>query len=388
MRDVQPKALRLHIAIFGRRNVGKSSLLNALTKQAVSVVSNVAGTTTDCVEKTMEFHELGPVVWIDTPGFDDVGQLGGLRVEKTQNALNRCDLAMFVFSDRLTFEDQQFIDVLKTRKIPFLIIKNKCETPEGDDGLSVSAKTGRNLDVLCQKIVALLSQKQLELTDVLAPLFPSCAMIILVTPIDDAAPKGRMIIPQVQTLRALIDLGHIVTFCTPTNYEQALANLNGKVDGVICDSQAFFEVEKITPSAIILTSFSILFAKLKGDFDLFYRGAQSLDQLCENDKVLIVEACTHHAVGDDIGRVKIPALLRKKVGGSLDIHVVSGADFPKDLSIYKLVIHCGACTLTRQMMLNRVHACEEAKVAMTNYGLAISGCLGILKRASEVFLCK
>jgi [FeFe] hydrogenase H-cluster maturation GTPase HydF len=405
--------MRLHIGIFGRRNVGKSSLLNALTRQQVSIVSEVAGTTTDPVEKPMELLPLGPVLFIDTAGVDDVGALGEMRVEKTRKVIERTDLGIVVAeTGRWDGFEQAMVDELRKRGVPVIVVFNKSDlagkmgtVPSGtvpvfQDAATTHERKLRDAGVRTVRTAATKREGILALREALiaaAPedfanpptiigdLVPSGGMAVLVVPIDKEAPRGRLIQPQVQTIRDLLDSDAYCMVVKERELRDALLRLNRKPDIVVTDSQAFLKVAGDTPQDIKLTSFSILFARFKGDLVEMVRGATLIDKLRPGDKVLVAESCSHHPIGDDIGRVKIPRWLTQYVGGKLDFVTHQGHDFPTDLSPYKLVIHCGACMTNRRAVLNRVAQCREQGVAITNYGLTIAYSLGIFERALEPF---
>jgi len=393
-----PKSLRLHIALVGRRNVGKSSLLNALTRQAVAIVSPTPGTTTDVVEKAMELQPLGPVLWLDTAGVDDEGELGRQRVAKTHKALDRSEVALLVAGPAgWGVVETELVQELKRRAIPFVIALNQADqnwiAPELAAQLSehkvpvcaVSALTGAGLEALRTALIAVTPDAVLNHPPLLSDLVRPGELVVLVVPIDKEAPAGRLILPQVQTIRALLDQEAISLVVRERELAHALAALKTPPALVITDSQAFLKVAADTPPAIPLTSFSILFARLQGDLTEFVRGAMHIERLRPGDRILIAEACTHHPIGEDIGRVKIPRWLRQYVGGDLDVQVCQGQDFPADLSSYQLVIHCGSCMLNRRAVLNRIQRCRAAQVPITNYGLAIAYTLGIFQRALQPF---
>jgi len=393
-----PKSMRLHIGIFGRRNVGKSSLLNALTRQQVSIVSDIAGTTTDPVEKPMELLPLGPVLFIDTAGIDDVGALGAERVAKTRKVLDRTDLAVIVAAagEWGGFEESLLAE-LKKRRVPVLAVFNKSDlgqpAPEleqrlrGEGVRSVQTVAARGDGVLALREALIESAPDdfLVQEPIIGDLLPEGGLAVLVVPIDKEAPKGRIILPQVQAIRDLLDHGQLSLVVREHELKGALARLNRKPDIVVTDSQAFAKVVADTPRDVKLTSFSILFARFRGDLVEMVRGATAIDQLKPGDRVLVAESCTHHPIGDDIGRVKIPNWLQQRVGGRLEFVTHQGHDFPDDLSSYKLVIHCGACMTNRRAVLNRVARCREAGIPITNYGLTIAYVLGIFERALEPF---
>lgn len=383
------KSFRLHIGVFGKTNVGKSSLLNKITNQEISIVSEIAGTTTDVVEKSMELLPIGPVTFLDTAGLDDTSELGFQRVEKTMKVLNRIDIAIIVCDNRgLDCHESKLIEKLDELKIPYLIVINKCDIKKpilNKEALYTSVKDDNQLVFKFKNaLIKLLPDEFVNPPKIAGDLIEPKSTVILVTPIDKEAPKGRLILPQVQTIRDLLDSDCLSYVVKESELKDALANLKTPPALVITDSQAFRQVSEIVPENIPLTSFSILFARLKGDLTEFVKGANYIDSLQDGDMVLILESCTHHAIEDDIGRVKIPNLLRKKTGKNLVIHNYAGHDFP-DLKDYKLIIHCGACMTNRREILSRILIANKANVPITNYGIAISYCLGILPRATEIF---
>lgn len=393
-----PKGFRLHIGLFGRRNVGKSSLLNALTRQAVSIVSDVAGTTTDPVEKPMELLPIGPVLFIDTAGIDDVGALGEMRVLKTRQVFDRTDVGVIVtvagqWSD---FEEVILTELLE-RKIPAIVVFNKIDLARPDTAQSARLK---ELNITCVETTAALGEGVLDLREALirtapeefinAPaivgdLVPAGELAVLVIPIDLEAPKGRLILPQVQSIRDILDNDAYCMVVKERELRDAIDRLKRPPALVVTDSQAFLKVAADTPDNVPMTSFSILFARFKGDLVEFVRGAMAIDNLQPGDRVLMCEACSHHPIGEDIGRVKLPRWLRQYVGGKLEFTHVQGHDFPDDLSPYKLVVHCGACMWNRREVLSRVLRCQQAGMPITNYGLAIAFSLGIFQRALGPF---
>ncbi len=397
MDQTTPKSLRLHIGLFGRRNVGKSSLLNAIVGQDVSIVSDHAGTTTDPVEKPMELLPLGPVVFIDTAGVDDEGALGQLRIARTRKVFERTDLAVIVSDGLWGGFEETIAGQLAELKIPYIALFNKIdqvrpEQPIVDSlqnkkvpTLLVSAKEKRGLTEFRQ---ALLDNAPAEFVDnpvIAADLVGPGQTAILVVPIDKEAPKGRLILPQVQTIRDLLDGDACCMVVKERELRAAIDNLKEPPRLVVTDSQAFLKVAADTPRNVLMTSFSILFARFKGDLVTQTLGAMAVDNLKAGDPVLIAEACSHHPIGEDIGRVKIPRWLTHYVGGKLDFTILSGRDWPEDISKYKLIIHCGACMWNRRQMLSRLLECRKAGVPITNYGLVIAYSLGIFERALEPF---
>lgn len=393
-----PKGYRLHIGLFGRRNVGKSSVLNALTHQQVSIVSAVAGTTTDPVEKPMELLPLGPVLFIDTAGVDDEGLLGELRVERTKQVLARTDLGLIITNDNTWGPYEQTLAAeLKRNHVAVLAIFNKADVlpagvevmarlqGEGIRTLAVSALTGEGIQALRRLLVESAPEEFIANPKIAADLVPPGECAVLVVPVDKEAPKGRLILPQVQTIRDLLDNDSFCLVVKERELREALGRLNRPPALVVTDSQAFLKVAADTPDAVPLTSFSILFARFHADLEEMVRGALAIASLKSGDPVLIAEACSHHPIGEDIGTVKIPRWLTQYVGGKLEFEYTRGHDFPADLARYKLVIHCGACMWNRREMLSRLLMAKEAGVPMTNYGLAIAFSLGIFERALRSF---
>lgn len=386
-----PKGERLHIAFFGKRNAGKSSLVNAFTGQSLSIVSEVKGTTTDPVYKAMELLPIGPVMIIDTPGIDDEGDLGKLRIEKAMQVLHKTDLAIIVADAALPLGEEELtlLQSAKEKKIPYLIAYSKSDLPhppiaEQENTVLTSAKTGEGIHELKER-VAKMAGTSSSLRKIVADLLAPGDTAILVIPIDKAAPKGRLILPQQQTIRDILESGASAMVCRDTELEATLQKLSTPPRMVVTDSQVFATVSKIVPESIPLTSFSILMARYKGDLPLVTAGASTVSALKDGDKILIAEGCTHHRQCEDIGTVKIPGLLRKKLGIEPDFHFVSGTEFPDDLSPYRLVIHCGGCTLTEREMQHRLEICTEAGVPVTNYGILLAHLNGILKRSVELF---
>ncbi len=381
---------RLHIGIFGKTNVGKSSILNRITNQEVSIVSEIAGTTTDVVEKSMELLPIGPVTFLDTAGIDDDTLLGKERIEKTLKVINRCDIAVIVTeSDKFDKYENDLIQKFEELKIPYLSIVNKCDNLENivdtSDKIYTSALCDENLVYKIKNaLIKLLPEDFVNTPKIVGDLVSPKSTVILVTPIDKEAPKGRLILPQVQTIRDLLDSNCLTYIVKESELQEALNNLKTPPALVVTDSQAFKQVSEIVPQEIPLTSFSILFARLKGDLDEFIQGAEAISKLQDGDKVLILESCTHHAIEDDIGKVKIPNLLKKRTGKNLVIEHFAGHDFP-DISGYKLIIHCGACMTNRREVLSRILIANQKGISITNYGVTISYCLGILPRAVEMF---
>ncbi|MFZ1613496.1 MAG: [FeFe] hydrogenase H-cluster maturation GTPase HydF [Holophaga sp.] len=393
-----PKALRLHIGLFGRRNVGKSSLLNAITRQQVSIVSEFAGTTTDPVEKPMELLPLGPVQFVDTAGVDDEGALGALRIARTKAIFERVDLGVIVTEADAwgAFEEALFAE-LKGRNVPILVVFNKQDlnhvTREEQTALetrgaavvAVSAATGAGVLDLREALLKLAPGDFFENRRLVSDLVPPGEIAVLVVPIDKEAPKGRLILPQVMTIRDLLDGESMSVVCQERELKHALASLAKPPALVVTDSQAFLKVAADVPKGVPMTSFSILMARFQGDLVEQVRGTMGIEKLKGGDTVLIAETCSHHPVGEDIGRVKIPRWLTQYVGAKVNFANVQGRDFPQDLSPYQLIVHCGNCTGNRREMLSRLHRCKEAGVPMTNYGLTIAYSLGIFERALAPF---
>lgn len=382
-----PSGERIHIGFFGKRNAGKSSLVNAVTGQELSVVSDIKGTTTDPVSKAMELLPLGAVVITDTAGYDDSGELGEMRVRKTRQILNRTDIAVLVVDSviGLSDADNELIELFKTKNIPYIIAYNKSDiknVPRGTNEISVSAMNKYNIHELKEKIARLYTNQNQKY--IVRDLINPEDVIILVTPIDDAAPKGRLILPQQQTIRDILDSDAMALVTKEFQLAKTLEKFpTPKM--VITDSQAFSYVSKIVPENIPLTSFSILMARYKGFLETAIKGASAIRTLCDGDKILISEGCTHHRQCGDIGSVKLPALLKKFTGKTLNISLSSGRDFPEDLSEYKLVIHCGGCMLNEREVNFRMKSALDQNVPFTNYGIAIALMNGILKRSIEIF---
>lgn len=395
------KSLRLHIGIFGKTNVGKSAFLNRITNQDISIVSEIAGTTTDVVEKSMELLPVGAVVFLDTAGINDTTALGKERIEKTMKVINRTDVAVII-CDYKGFDEYEIglVKKFEELKIPFMVVVNKSDVEEISDVAleKVKSVVGENTPILKTsatsdkeivfkfkaKLVKMLPEDFVNSPKIVGDLVPPKSTVILVIPIDKEAPKGRIILPQVQTIRDLLDSDCLSYSVKVSELVEAINNLKESPALVVTDSQAFREVSQIVPENIPLTSFSILFARLKGDLKAFAEGAKAIDELKDGDKVLILESCTHHAIEDDIGRVKIPNLLLKKTGKNLVIENYAGHDLP-DISKYNLIIHCGACMTNRREVLSRILLANEKGIPITNYGMTISYCLGIMDRAMKIF---
>lgn len=384
-----PQSERIHIGFFGRRNAGKSSVVNAVTNQQISVVSEVLGTTTDPVTKAMELLPLGPVVIIDTPGFDDEGSLGEMRVKRTKQVLNRVDVAVLVVDGEKgkTSADNELIAIFKEKNIPYTVAYNKSDLTgerEYSDGIAVSAINGTNINKLKETIGHLVKTEDMT-RKLCGDLLETGDVAVLVVPIDSAAPKGRLILPQQQTIRDVLEAGAIVVTVRETELELTLRKLGTKPKIVITDSQAFAQVSKIVPADIQLTSFSILMARYKGFLETAVKGAAAIENLKDGDRVLISEGCTHHRQCEDIGTVKLPKWLKKYTGKEISIETSSGKGFPDDLSPFSLIIHCGGCMLNEREMQYRRKFAEDSGVPFTNYGTAIAYMNGILKRTLGVF---
>lgn len=386
-----PSADRIHIGIFGRRNAGKSSIINAITGQNLAIVSDIKGTTTDPVLKAMELLPLGPVVLIDTPGLDDEGELGELRIKKAYQILNKTDIALLVVDSSvgMTLEDEKILSRIQEKRIPYLIVKNKCDLlseaiPSEEHTIFVSAANGKHISELKERIAALVPSDETEIPIVRDLLKPG-DFVVLVVPIDSSAPKGRLILPQQQTIRDILEAGAVSIVVKDTELKETLENLGKSPALVITDSQAFKEVAKIVPHEIPLTSFSILFARHKGDLSIVAEGAHAIEQLKNDDTILISEGCTHHRQCEDIGTVKIPRLLKNYTQADLNLEFTSGTEFPENLSKYKLIIHCGGCTLNEREMKYRLRCAKDQDIPITNYGTAIAHMNGILKRSLEPF---
>jgi [FeFe] hydrogenase H-cluster maturation GTPase HydF len=395
-----PKGFRVHIGLFGRRNVGKSSLLNAITRQSVSIVAEQAGTTTDPVEKPMELLPLGPVLFIDTAGIDDVGTVGDLRVKKTRSAFDRTDMAVLITDGQWGEFEQGILDEFTRREVPLIAVFNKVDLrePPADVVAMLDEREIPRVRTIASEREGILDFRQalldaappelLQTPMIAADLVGPGGLAVLVVPIDKEAPKGRLILPQVQTIRDLLDGDACCMVAKDTDLPDALARLREAPGLVITDSQAFAQVATDTPPEVPMTSFSILFARLKGDLATQAEGAAAVEGLRPGDRILVAEACSHHPIEDDIGRVKIPRWLEEYVGGSLEFTTVQGHDFlddPEELAQYKLVIHCGACVHNRREMLTRLMRCRDAGVPITNYGVIIAHTHGIIERALAPF---
>lgn len=395
------KSMRLHIGIFGKTNAGKSAFLNRITNQDVSIVSDIAGTTTDVVEKSMELLPVGPVVFLDTAGINDSTELAGERIEKTMKVINRTDVAVIICDyNGIDDYEMNLIKKFEELQIPYMVVVNKSDIQEipddkykkivenVKDGTSIfktSAKTDKDIVFKFKaKLVKMLPDDYVNSPKIIGDLVPPKSTVILVIPIDKEAPKGRIILPQVQAIRDLLDSDCLSYVVKVSELKQAIENLKEPPALVVTDSQAFKEVAEIVPDNIKLTSFSILFARLKGDLEAFENGVKAIENLKDGDKVLILESCTHHAIEDDIGRVKIPNWLLKKTGKNLIIENYAGHDLP-DIDKYSLIIHCGACMTNRREILSRILLANNKGIPITNYGITISYCLGILDRAMKIF---
>lgn len=386
-----PTASRAHIGIFGKRNAGKSSLINAITNQSIAIVSEVLGTTTDPVYKAMEILPLGPVVLIDTPGLDDIGQLGEMRIKKALEVLNKTDIALIIADAEigLTECEKELEAKIKAKNIPYIIVYNKTDLCKNkaeiaQNSIYVSAITKEGINELKEKIALIIKPEEIE-KKILGDLIEPMDFVVLVVPIDSSAPKGRLILPQQQTIRDILDSRAISIVCQPSELKQTLKELGKKPKLVICDSQAFSEVSKNTPNDILLTSFSILFARYKGNLKALVEGARAVEKLKDGDKVLIAEGCTHHRQCNDIGTVKIPKWLKEYTKKEIIIQTSSGTEFPEKLTDYKLIIHCGGCMLNEKEMKYRLKMAENENIPMVNYGILIAYLKGILKRSVECF---
>ena len=391
---------RLHIGFFGKRNAGKSSVVNKIIGQELSIVSDTLGTTTDVNQKSMELLPLGPVVLMDTAGIDDIGDLGKMRVEKTRAALTRTDVAVIVFDNNPVLDiELNFLNTIKEKGIPILAILNKTDIanlPESevekikelsDNILKISAKCDKDfVSKFKEALIKILPEDFIQEIPILSDIVKPLETAILVVPIDKEAPKGRLILPQVNVLRDLLDIGAVSVVCRENELEETLNRLVSLPKIVVTDSQAFKKVAAIVPENVFLTSFSIIFARLKGDLKTFINGAKKLENLSDGDIILILESCSHHSVEDDIGKIKIPRLVRNYSGKEIIFEHFSGHDFPKDISKYSLIIHCGACMTNRREILNRINISIKNNIPITNYGIAIAKCLGILERAIKPFV--
>jgi [FeFe] hydrogenase H-cluster maturation GTPase HydF len=397
MKDT-PKGMRLHIGLFGRRNVGKSSVLNALTRQQVSLVSDVPGTTTDPVEKPMELLPLGPVLFIDTAGIDDVGILGEMRAERTRQVFERTDLGILVADPGCWGEfEEGILSELSTRRTPVIVVFNKSDlaVPPGEIVQNLKSRDipvvytiatqGKGMGDLRAAVVRFAPEEFMASPPVLGDLIAPGAVVVLVVPIDLEAPRGRLILPQVQSIRDVLDHDSCCMVVKERELRDCLDKLKAPPALVVTDSQAFLRVAGDTPRAVPMTSFSILFARLKGNLQEFVRGVKTVDRLKAGSRILVLEACTHHPIGEDIGRVKIPRWIRQYTGVDLEFVHRQGHDFPADLNSFQLIIQCGACMLNRREVISRILRCREAGVPITNYGVAITYALGELDRALSPF---
>lgn len=394
--NTTPSANRIHIGIFGRRNAGKSSVINAITGQNLAIVSDIKGTTTDPVLKAMELLPLGPVVMIDTPGLDDEGELGKLRIQKAYQILNKTDIAVLIVDsfEGMTKEDLGILSQIRKKAIPFVIVMNKSDLSDGtmsvpsdipaENVIAVSTVTGENIYEL-KELIARQVPVENEKLKIVGDLIAPNDFVVLVVPIDSAAPKGRLILPQQQTIRDVLEAGGTAIVVRESELKSTLGSI-GKAPGlVITDSQAFAQVSKDVPREIPLTSFSILFARYKGNLESAVKGAKTLDTLKDGDTILISEGCTHHRQCDDIGTVKLPRWIHSHTGKDLNLEFTSGTEFPQDLSRYQLIIHCGGCTLNEREMKYRLNCAKDQGIPMTNYGTAIAHMNGILDRSIEIF---
>ena len=385
-----PNADRVHIGIFGRRNAGKSSIINAITGQQLAIVSDIEGTTTDPVSKAMELLPLGPVVIIDTPGLDDSGALGEMRIKKTYQVLNKTDIALLVVDScvGMTESDFAILEKIREKKIPCLTVFNKSDisgmSVNTENEISVSTVTGENIHELKERIARIVPQNIMEYP-IIADKVKSGDCVVMVVPIDKAAPKGRIILPQQNTLRELLDSGCTAVVCRDSELEHTLDTMSKPPKFVITDSQVFGKVSKIVPENICLTSFSILFARHKGNIFELVKGVKKLDTLSDNDIVLISEGCTHHRQCGDIGTVKLPAWIKKYTGRDIKFEFTSGTEFPAELSKYSMIIHCGGCMLNEREMKYRIKCAADASIPITNYGMTIAYVNGILKKSLEIF---
>lgn len=390
-----PSANRTHIGIFGKRNAGKSSLINAITGQNYAIVSDVLGTTTDPVLKSMELLPLGPVVIIDTPGLDDEGELGALRIQKAYQILNKTDIAVLVIdaSSGVTKEDSEILKRIHEKEIPCVIVVNKSDIcpncnledlplPDSNSAILVSSKTGEHIHELKELLAQQASQDTIQ-KSIVADLLNPLDFVVLVVPIDSAAPKGRLILPQQQTIRDILETKASAIVVQETELAETLNSLGKKPKMVITDSQVFKKVSAVTPDDILLTSFSILFARYKGNLKTLVDGASALDSLKNGDRILISEGCTHHRQCDDIGTVKLPNWIRSYTKKEVEFEFTSGTEFPLDLSSYKMIVHCGGCMLNEREMKYRLKCAEDAKIPITNYGTCIAYINGILERSLE-----
>lgn len=386
-----PTGERIHIAFFGRRNAGKSSLVNAFTGQQIAIVSDVKGTTTDPVSKAMELLPLGPVQIIDTPGIDDEGELGALRVRRTRQVLNKTDIAVVVTdaTEPVGAVEEELLSLIEAKGIPYILVRNKADllgtVPEGEERtIYVSAKTGLHIHEL-KELAANIVPESGKKGPLVADLLESGDVVVLVVPIDKAAPKGRLILPQQQTIRDILEAGASALVCRDTELPRTLGQLAKPPKLVITDSQVFGKVSSLVPPEIPLTSFSILMARYKGDLALTVAGAAAVDSLKDGDRVLISEGCTHHRQCGDIGTVKLPNWIDKRTGADLRYEFTSGTEFPEDLSGYRLVVHCGGCMLSEREMRYRQRCCVDQGIPVTNYGILIAHLNGILPRTLEPF---
>lgn len=386
-----PSSERVHIGIFGKRNAGKSSVINAITGQNIAIVSEIKGTTTDPVYKSMELLPLGPVMIIDTPGLDDTGELGRLRIQKSNQVLNKTDIAVLIIDAECgkTEQEREFIKRLIKKNIPYIVVYNKSDICKSlpvliENEIYISAKTGENIHEL-KELISRQTLFQEGKYKLVADIVDPSDFVVLVVPIDSAAPKGRLILPQQQTIREILEAGAVSVVVKETELKNALNNLGKKPKLVITDSQAFAQVSKDTPKDIMLTSFSILFSRYKGELETQVKGAKSIENIKDGEKILISEGCTHHRQCEDIGTVKLPRWIKQYTGKNIEFEYTSGTEFPDDLRKYKMIIHCGGCMLNDREMKYRIKCAQDQNIPITNFGVQIAYINGILKRTLEPF---
>jgi [FeFe] hydrogenase H-cluster maturation GTPase HydF len=400
--DKTPKSLRLYIGIFGRMNTGKSSFLNLVSGQDVSITSDIPGTTTDVVEKTMELLPVGPVVFLDTAGIDDKTELGNLRIKKTNNVFDKSDIVLLVIEpNKWTEYEENIFEISKLKKLPLIVIINKIdfEKPSGKFIEFLNTKTkyilecssidkknrDKYVNIFKKYVIDTCPEDFLKTSLLIGDLIEKNGIVVLITPIDKEAPKGRLILPEVQTIRDSLDNDAVCVVVKESEYIHALKQLKKDPDIVVCDSQVVLKMVNETPKNVKCTTFSILFARLKGELEEFVKGAKALSQLKDNDKVLVFEACSHHAIEDDIGRIKMPRWIKEHINKNIIFDVCAGSDYPTNLEDYKLIIHCGGCMINRRFMLSRIQKAKEKNIPITNYGVIISYTQGVLERVLEPF---